>query len=793
MAVNEILGLTLELSADTDKFVKELNKAAGGIDINIDSKKLVKQFGDASKSIKTNFAETIASAAEAGFNSANLSKFTKKLQPMFDNIESSMKRTFELEVKIKAAAAKGLNSDALKNELKLEKERLRGLNARFKKEATHTDRLIKRRKVAMEEAARLAERTAGEAAEEFGKSIKSAFEELKTGDVSGLLKGVGKRAGARGAQMQAAGAAKGGMSGKAMEKLGGLMSKLGPAIGMIGAIAAGFAAIIGIIVGVDAKAKELNRSIFEGGIAAGEMADGFGQVGDSVNDLRKTFTLAIDFNRKWGTTAKDHLEILGGYAKAGITLRELKNGMMDAASAADALRDATAGALTYAKLLGTTNVEMAENMGRYMEDLGLTIKGVQESLSGVHIAAKESGFGIKRFFNMVLQATSGMSMYNVRVEEAAGLLIRLGDILGSKMGGDFLQQLTKGFTDETMQDRYKRVMLTGKGKTKATFGRSAENTAEKFIAKLKGADLGEAFGKAASKAGLTVDFGDAKALVRDLGKLTGKQQTELLAKARMSGDDAMVRQLTNLIGVSQGARGGTGRMAAASGSLDMGGKMMMMLEHGSKILGARMHEKKYDAKAMMKFEGVTGATGEQREMLLRISEAMWGNYDELQALRNDEARYAGMDEFQRKAAQEDQVRAFGAYADESGAIFSATIGENGEIVKTSQKELGEEFGDYVQTQGDVFAKAAKEGVPVDTQLAQDMVRNTTEMTKILEQGVEYWLEKIYGVTEGIWNWFGSGGDKEKKQKELDRLAKEMKSTREKIREKESLISEKGAG
>ena len=34
------------------------------------------------------------------------------------------------------------------------------------------------------------------------------------------------------------------------------------------------------------------------------------------------------------------------------------------------------------------------------------------------------------FYGMILQATSGMGMYNVRLEEAGGLLIRLGQVLG---------------------------------------------------------------------------------------------------------------------------------------------------------------------------------------------------------------------------------------------------------------------------------------------------------------------------------------------------------------------------
>jgi len=798
MAINEVMGLTLDLSANTDKFVKDLQNAAKDTDLELgfNTGALVKRFGDAQKDLKGVFAKTVAEAASIGLSKTSIEGFVKKLSPLTDQIESSMKKVFDLKV---AAHRKGLDDNTKKEKLSIlanEQQKLRSLQLRHDWEKKATDRLLDRRKKAIQDAEQLAARTRSEAAEEFGKGIADAFSSLKSGDFASVLKKAGKGVQARGVGLEMKGAAMGGPMGKIAGSIGTLMAALGPVIMAVGALTAGIAAIVGIAVAADGAMKQLNRTMFDSGMAIGELDTSYSTAGDTVNRVRKTFTKSMDFNMIWGTTAKDHLEILGAYAKAGLTFRELTAGVANAADEMERLKAATEASLTYSKLLGTSSSEMAEAFATRMEELSTDIDGVREAFSSVHMAARESGFGVKRFFNMVLQATSGMSMYNVRMEEAAGLLMRLGGILGSKMGGDFLANLTKGFGDESTQDKYKRVMTTGEGRTKATFGRSAKATSERFVKNLEKKDLSDAFAAAAKRAKLTVDFKDSKQLVKDLGGLSAKDQTRLLAEARQSGDEDMVRALTNLTMVAQGAKGGTGNMAMNLGGLDMGGKLMMSLQQGMAVLKKPLHLIK-DPEQMMAFESITGVSGEQLEQLKRVSQAMSGNRDSLEALRSDEARYAGMTTMERKAAQIAQVKAYGAYVTEGGKVFAAKMKEGGtEIDPDSATLIADKqalvLGDYVQTQGDAFAKAAKEALGMDLQLAQEQVARTTEMTKILEQGVEFWLESIYGVTEGILNWLSGGSEKKERQKELDRLAKEMSGNREKIREKEKEIADKSA-
>ena len=780
MAINEVYGLTLDLSANTDKFVKDLQKAAKDTDLELgfDTEPLIKRFGDAQKELKGVFAKTVADAATLGMSRTSIEGLSKKLSPLTDQIESSMKRVFDLKIE---AHKKGLDDITKKEKLATlanEQQKLRSLQFRHDWEKKATDRLLDRRKKAVQDAEQLAARTRGEAAEEFGKGISEAFSNLKSGNVGGVLKGAGKGMATRGAGMEMKGAAMGGGMGKLVGMLGKFMSAVGPALMAIGGIAAGIGAIIGIALAADGAMKELNRTLFDSGVAASELTDGYGSMGATLDRVRSGFTGAFLFNKLWGTTAKDHLAIFGAYSKAGLTFREITAGVADAAEEMERLKDATETALVYSKLLGTTSTEMAETFATRMEEMGQTIDGVQESLSAVHMAARESGFGVKRFFNMVLQATSGMSMYNVRMEEAAGLLLRLGGILGSKMGGDFLANLTKGFVDESTQDKYKRVMTTGSGRTKATFGRTAGSTARAFVKKLDEKKLGTAFAAAAERAKLTVDFKDSKQLVKDLGALSKSDQTTLLAEARLSGDDAMVTQLTNLMMATQGAKGGRGNMAMSLGGLDMGGKLMMQLQQGMALGLGPIHE--MGLRQTMAFESITGVSGEQLELLKRVSQGLTGNHQTLQRMANDTKLYEGKSILEQMKMKEAQVKAYGAYV-EGGKVFAAKLDENGAVDKANAHELTGKLGEYLQSQGEVLTKAAKEGVPADIQLAQEMVAQTTGLATILEQGVEFWLERVYYVVQSILNVFSTSTEKQAKAEALYDLKGRMGEKRTEAR------------
>ena len=119
-----------------------------------------------------------------------------------------------------------------------------------------------------------------------------------------------------------------------------------------------------------------------------------------------------------------------------------------------------------------------------------------------------------------------------------------------------------------------------------------------------------------------LDTATGAGLSKRLGSMGRKQREGLLASMRLTGQHDLTRSLTNLMDVAEGAVGGRGARAVRMGSLDMGGKLAAKMAHGQTIIGKPLHM--MNPREMMGFEGVAGVTGEEREQLLRISEAMYG-------------------------------------------------------------------------------------------------------------------------------------------------------------------------
>ena len=82
---------------------------------------------------------------------------------------------------------------------------------------------------------------------------------------------------------------------------------------------AGFAALAKIVIDADSAAKELNRTLLDSGMAGADLVDKYGRVRSVMDDITGYFDKAIELNYEWGTTTKDHLQILGHYQEAGIS------------------------------------------------------------------------------------------------------------------------------------------------------------------------------------------------------------------------------------------------------------------------------------------------------------------------------------------------------------------------------------------------------------------------------------------------------------------------------------------
>ena len=695
------------------------------------------------------FASAMEKAGDAGFGARRLGKYEKGLM--------------RIQERLFKAQRKG-------DLWQMERQR-----KMYDEEITLIGKVSKRRLAAAEKYKGEMLDAGWDAGEKFGDAVSGVFADITSGQIGGIGEAIKKLGTAtRNAGHSAEASESTGALGKMLPMLGKVLAGVGSVVMVVGALAAGIAALAKMFLDADAQAKELNKTLFDSGVSIGDIAGGMGDVEGSLENIRKA---ATDFsnNMKWGTLAADQVKILAAFNETGYTLREITNNTKDATVAMRAYQVATAAALKYANLLGDSTDNVAKQMAEHMEDLGLTLDGVQQRFEAIYSQAMLSGFGTKRFFGMVLQATSGMSMFNVRLEEAAGLLIRLGKILGAKVGDDFFKSLSKGFMDESMQDRYKRVMLTGPKLMAKIMRKSAQSSAEDFASKLGQAmqgnnvkgDLNKALAGAGFK-GLTAgadlsakgapgakarsEFG-AK-LVQQLKGMSPNEQGKAIAKLKLTLPHELVIQMENLLDVSKGTSGNIKDMAMGLGGLEPGAKLAAQLNRAMGIFGKPLHDLGFEQ--LTAFENATGISGESLDQLKRVSRSMTNNYAVLKDMRGENIE-ANSDRDKQLA------EAYGATI-RNGEVVSAAIDSQGQV--QTGKVIGDS-DDYVMSQGDAL-KAVMDSMSKSDATAEAIARNTTEMSKYLQMGVESFLEGIYSTILKIWAWLpGTKDNREARTGALD--------------------------
>jgi hypothetical protein len=575
------------------------------------------------------------------------------------------------------------------------------------------------------------------------------------GGIMGMVSGGAKAAGAgmmgKGAKLQEKYADAEGM-GKVMGSMGKLMSKLGPAVAALGSVASLIGSVIALLIEADSEVKDFNKALFDSGVTVGDMGAKLGGVSKALEGVQDA-TYDWGNNVAWGTMPQDQAKILAAFNAQGHTLAKMVEQTRELGSEMASYQKATATALTYARLFGKSAEEIATDQAKYMEEQGGTLKQLEASYAGVYQAAMTSGFGTKRFYTMVLQATSGLSMYNVRMEEASGLMMMLSKVMSPENAAAFLQTLTKGFAGESMVDRYKRVMTTGTKKTHEIVMNSAANMAKGFAQKFEGSApaLSKAFSAAAPRLGadFALDLDSTKGqkeMIKTLAGMSPKEQTKMLAKVRaIPGQEKMAQNLSSLVTLARGTKGGMTNLAKSLEGLDMGGKLAMSLSQGMGVFGKPLHElAAQGGPQLAAWEAMTGISGEQRVELERISEALYGNFGELQDLSKNTEAAAAQTEQQRA----DQLKQFGAFVDADGKIMTGALDENGKIIQDSLKPI-EDMEDYLQSQGDRIAEDMKGPMDKNIALAMEISQNTLKMTQILEMGVKFYLKEISQMIGGL--------------------------------------------
>ena len=246
-------------------------------------------------------------------------------------------------------------------------------------------------------------------------------------------------------------------------------------------VTAAAGSLLAMLVSLDNAAKEMNKEILDGAGALDVMSMGAGRLGDNLTVLRRSLN---DLQFQTGTSSKELSSLMSTMNQNGVTIRQITGDMSKFSSREDQIKAATEGmaqsmrpTIALAKAMGMGMGELAQQEIDHMHELQIGMEAIQDQYAEINTIALESGFGVKRFYSMVLQATSGMSGYNVRLDETAGLLVRIGKILGQKQGADFVGNLNKRFAGMGTTDRIKTMMTTGSGTLKKIFAVDADMAA----------------------------------------------------------------------------------------------------------------------------------------------------------------------------------------------------------------------------------------------------------------------------------------------------------------------------
>ena len=498
--------------------------------------------------------------------------------------------------------------------------------------------------------------------------IKDSSELLESG-IEGAFSG---NIDASGLTKQLAGALSSGLGTAAAGASGGSAAALAGLSASVAALAGPIAALAGVFAMAYSQAKDMNKEIMDSASAfdlIGNSGGGVEVLGSNMKMMSVTLNQLRSANTDLAYSLRmstDEASQIGkAFFEAGVTLKEFKQIVPEATGSISAYREVTKKAALASQGMGLEISSVAEFYNTMVRDLGGNIKDIDTAFGMISGGAQKAGMRTKDFFGAILQASTGMALYNIRVQDTIGLFEEMVEILGEDMAKAKLG-FEGTFRNMGMQERYKQAMLGGKALKKVVLA-DAEAQAGTFSG-----TLGEK-GKAALS-GLGVMGDDGVVDIAKLAEATGEQFRSVLSSGDLT--DVQERQLITLRELSK-ATGGTGGTAQALGSLSRRGELAAQFAQGSAMFGGKMLSE-MGAIQRMAYEEVVGISGEEFDVRMRLQEKM-------------------MAEFEKKGGAE----GLGVSFEEAVAKGMLGSQENLEKMSQAQLNLSEQYGrdTLIETRG----------------------------------------------------------------------------------------------
>lgn len=468
----------------------------------------------------------------------------------------------------------------------------------------------------------------------FSDGFTSALNGVDLNDLGGFVKTIGGAAskglvaGAKAAKAGETAATASGDLAKA-DALATAASVMSAGAVAFTAVAAALALFVAYGKAADDYQSRLNKTLLEGasvadimGVAYQEGARSSLELADTMQAARKaSVDTAVQFRMSTEETAR----VLQDLNSAGITYKRIVDGAQTAAEAQYRFAEAINRTITYSSLLGVSVSELASYQNTLMKDVNMSLDRTFDVFAAINEASMASGMSTKTFFTAISQATSGMALYNVRIDQAIGLIKSFGEIVGETDAGKVLGDLTgKKGIDERLRIAAAAIETVGLEKVQDLFRRTTEAGAAEFQ---------RSFSKD-SDAILKVfrDFGQ-EALGRGLLSGDAAERAEATKALATLPDDIRERIKAGMGGVQGGAAsrafgafalsakgtvGGVDETAGVMNKLDMAGKILMM-DYQARALEAQGQplESATSKATLQQFLGALGLDEDQLEPILR--------------------------------------------------------------------------------------------------------------------------------------------------------------------------------
>jgi hypothetical protein len=566
---------------------------------------------------------------------------------------------------------------------------------------------------------------------------------------------------------------------QALAKVASTLSKLGAAVGVIAAIAGIVLVLVKLFMDLEKRVKDMNKELTKGlgaanmGLSEADIRGG--KLAEQLEEIRKQ-TTAVNANfGKFRATAKEQNEILNQFAQAGYDLGKMNAEFARGSKLIKNYSDVTAIALTYSRNLGVESQEIAQSMGNLTFVTGNNLEDVAEGFSNIQREAAVSGLMTKRFYAAIVEATSGMAFYGVRIEETTQLLSTFDSLLGQAAGEEAFKKVA-GRGEKSYQDSLKEFIIKDESFVQETY-------ADIYKTRLAHYKRDQSF------EGVDID------------KLLESGSAEELSTAmQMQGITGQrAGDISKLYKLKQAAGGNRAAMMAARGSAGPAFEAAMALRTLPSLGGESISEvhdmalKSGNEALLIALQNLSEMTGKSFEEMQSLDETLQGQFNALK-------KYAETGE-----ALPEHLQKMGFYIENAGT-------ENAKIMRgvatvLDDGEIAIEGGEIIADKFDILTKAPMQSekslenqMTKDQELAAAISENITGLTELMDQTTNAILERIYDAVMFIVELFGKDDEQARKEASLraahdleKKTQEEEKKTREDLAKAKSQLSRAEAG